>query len=366
MPAAPSSVLLLSWDASSAALPVARALPPATTAQVWAAQPLPSAALPAAAAVRELLAESALPPAPELLLTRAAPAFPYVGRGEGADLPSHPGFGVPAAPYIGSSEPATDAAGTPPAATATAAALAQGFAVPAAPYLGATPALEPPNQAAAQQPMAEPGSAEAAELSSEQPSLSATGQPTAPAADTEPLAEAAGVAEAAPDLLPEATAEAAPLTASAPHQPETQPSSASSAAAVAAAAAEAAELNARIIRYARHAARLAHEAQFEVIFAPDWPAWLAGLELRQLTRRPLVVQVTELAADRPLLAEQGWAEALERLTLPHADRILVPDEATAARIQLLYRVPAVRLHILPPGTAPDLTAALVLDAHFFA
>ena len=61
-----------------------------------------------------------------------------------------------------------------------------------------------------------------------------------------------------------------------------------------------------------------------------------------------------------------WVEALERLTLPHADRILVPDAATAARVQKLYRVPAARVHVLPPGAAPDLTAALVLDAHLSA
>jgi hypothetical protein len=100
-----------------------------------------------------------------------------------------------------------------------------------------------------------------------------------------------------------------------------------------------------------------------VIFAPDWPSWLAGVEIRHLMRRPLVLRVRQLTADHATPATRGWAEALERLTLPHADRVLVSDQAMAERLCALYPIPASRVHVLAADATPTLTAALVLETH---
>ncbi|WP_162910442.1 glycosyltransferase family 4 protein [Hymenobacter oligotrophus] len=340
---ASASVLLLGWDAASEALPLARALPVAAAVQLWLAEPVAAAALPANASLQHLGA-GALPPAPDFAaLGTAAPAYPNVGASAYATASSNPATEQPS-----------------------------GFRVPAAPYIGRTPTpavLE-------RQPASEPGVLEAAELSSQYTTLAEAADDLplgAPAANAEPEASAATTApEGSPtdelffaaavpgQLAPaEPSAEVAapaPPAASASEQPAPLPSS----------AAEVDSMNFRIIQYARHAVRLARSTTFDVIFAPDWPVWLAGVEIRHITHRPLVLRVTQLATDLLSPVDRGWGEALERLALPHADRVLVPDQQTAERLQALYRIPAERLQVQAPGTAPDLTAAFVLDPRLFA
>lgn len=393
MPAAPSSVLLLGWDETSAALPLARALTAATATELWTARPL--AAAPAGTRHRSLDQAPPLPALPGL--GQRVPAFPYVGRSEN----QAPSVAVPAAPYLGSSQapPPARPAGPAPALARTSlpARGEQPFGVPAAPYQGATPAApgffappprpdyrvpvapllpapavpSPPPAARAQAPAApaaagtaEPGPAEAAELSGllpDAPLPTETAAERAPEAGLDSAIELAVAAEPAPAAEPALAAEAAPE----PLATEADPAGLDlDDLALLAAEPDAAALNFRIIQYARHAARLAHESAFDVIFAPDWHTWLAGVELRQLTRRPLVLQVTQLASELASPAARGWAEALERLTLPRADRILVPDEALAVRLRQRYRLPAERVMVVAPGAAPDLGAALVLDSRF--
>ena len=122
------------------------------------------------------------------------------------------------------------------------------------------------------------------------------------------------------------------------------------------------QLNFRIIQYARQAVRRALELQFEVVVAVEWPTWLAAVEIRQQTRRPLVLRVgAEPIAQHAATADRGWITELERLALRHADVLLVPDEAMAQRRSAKFHLPAPRFHVLPPNAAPDFTAALVLD-----
>jgi hypothetical protein len=115
-----------------------------------------------------------------------------------------------------------------------------------------------------------------------------------------------------------------------------------------------ADLNFRVIQYARFAAPQAVGQEFAVIYAADWPVWLAALEIRQLTGRPLVLHVHSLAADRNTPADRGWALELERLTLRRADLVLAATPAVAERLGQLYTLPPGRCRVV----APDDTAAL--------
>jgi hypothetical protein len=96
-------------------------------------------------------------------------------------------------------------------------------------------------------------------------------------------------------------------------------------------------LNFRMIQYARQAAQLVHHRQdFGVIYAPNWPAWLAALEIRNSSRQPLVLYVAALAHDFAGPAERGWLPELERMTLRRATLVLVPDVAVQRQLQALY------------------------------
>ena len=96
-------------------------------------------------------------------------------------------------------------------------------------------------------------------------------------------------------------------------------------------------LNFRMIQYARRAAQLVRErSDFGIIYAPNWPAWLAALEIRNSSRQPLVLYAASLAADFAAPAERGWLLEVERMALRRASLILVPDETLHRRLRAQY------------------------------
>ena len=97
-------------------------------------------------------------------------------------------------------------------------------------------------------------------------------------------------------------------------------------------------LNFRMIQYARQAAQLVRDRRdFGVIYAPNWPAWLAALEIRNSSGQPLVLYLAELAADGASPAERGWLLEVERMALRRAALILVPSEQLCRRLRAQYK-----------------------------
>ncbi|MBC6990371.1 glycosyltransferase [Hymenobacter sp. BT491] len=112
-------------------------------------------------------------------------------------------------------------------------------------------------------------------------------------------------------------------------------------------------LNFKVIQYARFATRLATNQSFGVIYAADWQSWLAALEIRQLTGRPLVLHVQSLALDRDSHDDRGWVLALERLALRRADVVLAATEEISQRLQNSYAVPAQRISVQPANISAE-------------
>ncbi|GAB3872036.1 hypothetical protein GCM10028824_21950 [Hymenobacter segetis] len=114
-------------------------------------------------------------------------------------------------------------------------------------------------------------------------------------------------------------------------------------------------LNFRMIQYARQAAQLVQgrAADFGVIYAPNWPAWLAALEIRNSSGRPLVLYLASLATDLPNPAEHGYQLEMERMAMRRARLVLVPDEALRRRLLALYEDAAGKVRVV---AADDETA----------
>ncbi|WP_046245640.1 glycosyltransferase family 4 protein [Hymenobacter terrenus] len=107
-------------------------------------------------------------------------------------------------------------------------------------------------------------------------------------------------------------------------------------------------LNFRMIQYARQAVRLVRgRSDFGVIYAPNWPAWLAALEIRNSSDQPLVLYAAGLAADFDSPAERGWLLEVERMTLRRAHVILVPDESLSHRLKALYGATIGEIRVVP-------------------
>ncbi|WP_345073291.1 glycosyltransferase family 4 protein [Hymenobacter fastidiosus] len=249
-----------------------------------------------------------------------------------------------------------------PAAVALTERLPGAWRAPAAPYVGAGPL--PPVAATDAgpevSPPASPGPGAAA-VPARRPLTApmAGGELESDDEGGEPgPAEASALSQPEDDLtLVEPAADAAPA-ASSPAPTADQTTILQALASLRNDADAEADLNFRVIQYARLATPQAASQEFAVIYAADWPVWLAALEIRQRTGRPLVLHVHSLAADRDTPADRGWALELERLTLRRADLILAASAAVAERLQAVYNFPADRCRVVAPNDSHALHEVL--------
>ncbi|RDC64786.1 glycosyltransferase [Adhaeribacter pallidiroseus] len=98
------------------------------------------------------------------------------------------------------------------------------------------------------------------------------------------------------------------------------------------------DANSAVIQYARYATRLASHKDFDIIYAHDWMTFLAGVELKLVSGKPLVVHVHSLSYDRAGKDSQGWIYELEKQALDKADFIIPVSEYTAKIIQTQYGI----------------------------
>ncbi|HEY1435128.1 MAG TPA: glycosyltransferase family 4 protein, partial [Thermoanaerobaculia bacterium] len=106
------------------------------------------------------------------------------------------------------------------------------------------------------------------------------------------------------------------------------------------------DLPREVLRYAGAAGRLASREQFDVIHAHDWLTFLAGLEARRATGKPLVLHVHATEHDRAGGGENGFVTAIERLGLASADRVIAVSRYTADLVAREYGVPRDRLRVV--------------------
>ena len=120
------------------------------------------------------------------------------------------------------------------------------------------------------------------------------------------------------------------------------------------------DLNMQVIRYARQAVQAAlAEGPFGTIYAPAWPTWLAALELRQRSGRPLVLHLTALSAGRQSAdTAAGWAAEIQRQALRQADLILVETYSLARRLRRELGLATSAVRVVPAGDTAAIARAL--------
>ncbi len=112
------------------------------------------------------------------------------------------------------------------------------------------------------------------------------------------------------------------------------------------------DANSAVIQYARYATRLASHKDFDVIYAHDWMTFLAGVELKLVSGKPLVVHVHSLSYDRAGKDSQGWIYELEKQALDKADFIIPVSAYTAGIIQKQYGISPERIQPVYNGIDP--------------
>jgi len=98
------------------------------------------------------------------------------------------------------------------------------------------------------------------------------------------------------------------------------------------------DYNSQVIHFARYASRLASQKVYDVIYAYDWMTFLAGIELKLVSGKPLVLHMHSLSIERGGPDAKGWVYGLEKQALEKADFIIAGTDNIANIIIAEYGI----------------------------
>jgi glycogen synthase len=90
--------------------------------------------------------------------------------------------------------------------------------------------------------------------------------------------------------------------------------------------------------FAEFASRLSKNYSFDVIHAHDWMTFPAGLAIKEISGKPLVLHVHSLNTDRLEPGNQGWIYNLEKNALEKADLLIPVSKYTGNMIAEHYGI----------------------------
>jgi glycogen synthase len=94
----------------------------------------------------------------------------------------------------------------------------------------------------------------------------------------------------------------------------------------------------KVIHFSNLAAALSSELEFDVIHAHDWMTMLAGLKIKAVSGKPLVLHVHSLEVDRGGECSRGWVYDMEKRGLECADLIIPVSRFTGDNIVKYYGI----------------------------
>lgn len=78
----------------------------------------------------------------------------------------------------------------------------------------------------------------------------------------------------------------------------------------------------KVVEFSKIAAKLAMLEDFDVIHAHDWMTFLAGVEVKKATGKPLIVHLHASQYDRAGADARGWIYDIEKYGMEQADRVV--------------------------------------------
>jgi len=94
----------------------------------------------------------------------------------------------------------------------------------------------------------------------------------------------------------------------------------------------------KVTLFSKLAARVALTKEFDVIHAHDWMTMLAGMEIKRLTGKPLVVHIHSLEIDRGGINSRGWVFETEKRGMEYADLLMPVSNFTGDIIHKYYGI----------------------------
>jgi glycogen(starch) synthase len=108
----------------------------------------------------------------------------------------------------------------------------------------------------------------------------------------------------------------------------------------------------KVIRYARVAAGLAEQRDFDLVHAHDWMTFPAGVEIKRRTGKPLVLHVHSLSYDRGGPDARGWVYDVEKAAMEEADLVIPVSRYTGDICTGHYGIDPAKVHFVHNGAEP--------------
>lgn len=108
----------------------------------------------------------------------------------------------------------------------------------------------------------------------------------------------------------------------------------------------------KVIQFSKIATRIALTKDFDIIHAHDWMTFLAGVEIKKATGKPLALHVHSLNYDRVGPDGRGWVYDLEKYGLEQADIIMPVSHYTGSIVQSHYGIDPSKIQAVHNGVEP--------------
>jgi glycosyltransferase involved in cell wall biosynthesis len=106
----------------------------------------------------------------------------------------------------------------------------------------------------------------------------------------------------------------------------------------------------KVMQYAEITANLASKMDFDVVHAHDWMTMLAGMKIKALTGKPLVMHIHSLEVDRSGTDSKGWVYDLEKKGMEYADLLIPVSNFTAENIKKYYGIDGNKIAVVHNGS----------------
>jgi glycogen(starch) synthase len=112
------------------------------------------------------------------------------------------------------------------------------------------------------------------------------------------------------------------------------------------------DLGNKVVEFSKIAAKLAMLEDFDVIHAHDWMTFLAGVEVKKATGKPLVVHLHASQYDRAGADARGWIYDIEKYGMEEADRVIPVSQYTGDIVTGHYGIDPRKVRPVHNGADP--------------
>ncbi len=112
------------------------------------------------------------------------------------------------------------------------------------------------------------------------------------------------------------------------------------------------DLARKVIEFSKIAAKLALKQDFDIIHAHDWMTYLAGVEVKKATGKPLVVHLHASQFDRAGADARGWIYDIEKYGMEQADAVIPVSKYTGTVVSGHYAIDPEKIFPVHNGADP--------------